>query len=421
MTYIYFLIRLWVGKYLPAEHIWVKPSQRPNEFKKLIRMYYRKWVVHPLRRHRTYSYSRDLQSQGCEIIGITGSAGKTTTKEMLAAILSRKFKTVFSVGNIDPVYNIPETVLHTPQNTEKLILEMGIEFPGELNFYTWMTQPTIGILTAVDWTHTEFFGDIHGVLKEKQKLITSLPHDGYAILNYDDPLVRSVSKKTKANVLFFGSTAKADIQFTDVILTPDFKTEFTLHWGKESIQVKLPLLGNHFASLAAASAVVGVISGMNLKEIKKGLETVKNEPHRMEAIRLKNGTILLDDTYNANPFATKGALRILKDVAGKRRKIFVFGEMKELGGYGIKGHREIGRYISDAGISELLTIGDLTRHTIKEARKSGLPKNCMHMFTDKNILLKELSKILKKGDVVLIKASRSMGFDEIVENLRNVH
>lgn len=407
-----------VGEGLPPEHIWVKSDQRPRSIFKNVRMYYRKLVVHPMRRHRTHYLTQQLQSQGCDIIGITGSAGKTTTKEMLAAILSQKFKAVWSKGNIDPVYNIPETVLHTPNDTEKLILEMGIEFPGELDFYTWLARPNIGVMTTVDWTHTEFLGDVEGVLREKQKLITSLSKDGYAILNYDDERVRSIAKKTKAKVLFFGTSSKCDVQYGDVTLTKDFNTEFTLHYKKDSVKVKLPLLGYHFASLASAAAAVGIVCEMSLSEIKNGLESMTNEPHRMQPTRLKNDVILLDDTYNANPFATKEALKILKRVANKRRKVFVLGEMKELGGYSDKGHSDIGKSAIEAGVSVLITIGELTRHTITSAVKKGLAQENTYFASDKDVLLREIKKRIKSGDVILVKGSRSMGLEEIVDELK---
>ncbi len=412
-----FFVQTWVGENLPAQHIFIQSENKPKELNKVVRLYFRKWFVHPLKRHLTHYRSAYLSKSGTTIIGITGSAGKTTTKEMLAAILSQKFKTEYSKANIDPVYNIPETVLHTPKNTEKLILEMGIEFPGELDFYTWLAKPNIGIVTAVDWTHTEFFGDVEGVLKEKQKLITSLPKSGYAILNYDDVRVRSIAKKTKANVMFFGSSPKCDVQFSNITLTKDFKTEFILHYKKESIKIKLPLLGYHFASLASASAAVGILSQMSLSEIKKGLESMQNEPHRMQPIKLKNNSILLDDTYNANPFATKGALKILNGVSGKRRKVFVFGEMKELGRYSIKGHSEIGKKLVECGVAELLTLGELTRYTIETAIKNGLSQKNTYYAFDKKDLLKEIKKRIKRGDVILIKASRSMGLEEIVDAL----
>ncbi len=412
------VIQRWIGPYLPSEHFVITPEKTPKSLYKITRLYLRTWIVHPVKRHLTHYRSPMLTRNGTRVVGITGSAGKTTVKYMIVSVLSQKFRTVFNPANIDPVYSIPSTVLKTPRDTEKIVLEMGIEFPGEMNFYLWLVKPDIGILMNVDWTHTEFFGDLDGVLKEKQKLIAALPKDGYAILNYDDEQVRSVANKTKANVLFFGSSSKSDVQFKDVRLTKDFKTEFEIHYKKDSIKVKLPLLGYHFASLASAAAVVGIVSGIKLSEIKTGLESMQNELHRMQPITLKNDVILLDDTYNANPFATKGALKILKGVAGKRRKVFVFGEMKELGVYAVKGHREVGRSAVNADASVLLTLGELTKHTIQSAIKSGLDKKNTYQAFDKGDLLRELKKRMKKGDVILVKASRSMGLEEIVNALK---
>ncbi|MCS7092274.1 MAG: UDP-N-acetylmuramoyl-tripeptide--D-alanyl-D-alanine ligase, partial [Patescibacteria group bacterium] len=386
-----------------------------------LRMYFRKWVIHPIRRKKTHLRSRLLQHKGCKIVGVAGSAGKTTTKQMLHSVLSQKFKTVSSKGNIDPVYNIPETVLHTPLDTEMLVLEMSVEFPGEMNFYNWLANPDIGVLISVDWTHTEFFGDVEGVLREEEKIATLLSENSFAVLNYDDKRVRSVASKTKAKVLFFGSCNKCDVWFSDVFITKDLKTQVTLHHKNDRVKVLVPFLGYHFASLAAAAACVGLINNMDLLDIKIGIEESRGEPHRMLPILLRDNITIIDDTYNANPLATKAALKVLKDVAGKRRKIFVFGEMKELGAHAIKGHEDVGEYVAEVGVDELITIGALTKETIKSASKNANRKmNAVNLESNQEVV-KELLKRLQPNDVVLIKGSRSMKLDEVVDTIQRFY
>lgn len=410
--------RFWVGRYLPSEHIWVDKNQRPKGFYKNLRMYFRKWIIHPMRRRQTHYYSRELQKNGCRIVGVAGSSGKTTTKQMIHAILSCKYKTICSRANIDPVYNIPETVLNAPKDTQRLVLEMSVEFPGELDFYNWLSGPDIGVLVSVDLEHTQFFGDMVGVLKEEEKIATLLSKNSFAVLNYDDEKVRSVAFRTRAKVFFFGSKEECDLSFANVRLTDDLKTEFILRYKNKETKVSLPLLGYHFASLATAAACVGIINDVSLSEIKKALESVENEPHRMCPISLKDNITIIDDTYNANPLATKAALQVLKDVAGRRRKIFVFGEMKELGDYALSGHKEIGEFVCQVGVSELITVGDLTKETIKSALKNNKRVNVVNLDNNQEVF-QEVVKKLKPNDVVLLKGSRSMKLDEVVDMLKS--
>lgn len=411
------LIQTYVGPNLPVQHIFVPSASRPKELLPCARMYYRKWLVHPFRRHATHFYSKQLSRGGCDIIGITGSAGKTTTKEMLASILSQRFKTAWSPGNIDPVYNIPTTVLGTKKDVQKLILEMGIEFPGEMDFYTWLARPRIGIVTTVYWTHTEFLGSLENVIKEKAKMIQSLPADGIAILNADDSNVRGMAKLTRARVVWYSTGKEAEVMAKNVRIAKDFKTGFTLVYKGNETRIRLPLTGEHFVSLALAASAVALESGMSLLEIKRGLEKMSNEPHRMSPIT-KKGVLIIDDTYNANPLATIEALKVLSIVGKGKRKVFALGDMKELGVYEEKGHREVGAFAAKVGVEVLLGLGGLTKNTIEEfKKKTGSEKQAVYC-EDKAMLVKNLKKLLEKGDVLLIKGSRSMGMEEVVSRLK---
>ena len=410
------ILQLYVGRHLPSQHIFVPSEERPKAPVELTRLYFRKWLVHPLKRRLSHVYSEALSLGGCEIIGVTGSAGKTTAKEMIASVLSQKFKTVKSEANIDPVYNIPTTILKSPLNTQKLVLEMGIEYPGEMDFYLWLTRPQIGVITSIYFTHTQFLESLENVIRQKGKLVESLPSRGFAILNYDDPYVRSLAGKSRAREMWYGFGKRAQVRGRQVKITEDYNTSFILDTQEGEVAVELPLLGEHFVSLALAASCVGLACGVGLGDIKKGLEAVKGLPHRMIPFKTR-GAVLIDDTFNANPLACREALNTLSKLAKGKRNIFVLGEMKELGKYEESLHREIGEYASRVGVDYIFGLGDLTRFTIEEFKKEGRRKGNTFLAEDKASLIHKLRGFINKGDAILVKGSRFMMMEEVVDSL----
>jgi UDP-N-acetylmuramoyl-tripeptide--D-alanyl-D-alanine ligase len=418
MTNINPIIQWWVTPKLPREHIFIIPEKRPKGLHGIFRVYSRKWLFHPIKRRVAKYYLLLLQRFfGLTVIGITGSAGKTSTKDMVASVLSQAGETISSYRNIDPVYNIPTTILKCRLKTRYLVLEMGIEFPGEMDFYLWLAQPSMGAMANIYWTHTEFLGSLDDVIKEKGRLTESLPRKGFAILNIDDPQVRKLKGITKAKIIWYGLNPKAQIKGRNISITKDFKTKFTLEIENEKQEVKLSLLGQHFVSLALAAASVGQINGMDIKLIKKGLEKVRPQPHRMIPLKLKDGTILIDDSYNANPIAVMEAIRLMSNIGKKRRKILILGEMKELGRYEEKGHREVGKFAVEKDINLIITLGSATRFTVDEALKRGIKKNNTFVAEDKKELLMKVKSVIKPEDIILVKGSRSLAMEEIVEEL----
>ncbi len=396
------LINLLTRSNLPSEHI-------HNDFGSLVKQ--------PIKRHLAHWYSKYLITQGCDVVGITGSAGKTTTKEMLASVLSQEFKTKWTKENIDPVYNIPNTILTTSPSTEKLILEMGIEYPGEMEFYLWLAKPNIGICTSIYWTHTQFFGDMEGVYSEKSKLISSLPKNGFAILNKDDKTVVRMANLTKAKVIWYSTKTNADLMAENIVITDELKTRFHLRIGKKFTIVELPIMGEQFASLALAAAAVGNVSGLSIEDIKVGLEKFSPPPHRMVPIILQKNILMIDDSYNANPLATKKAVKVVSNLFPKRRKIFVLAEMKELGNYEKLGHEEVGRAILSSKFDYVIGLGRALTHTLEVAKKGGmLPSHLFHA-KDQSEILTILEKLVKPNDVLLIKGSRSMKMEDLVQKI----
>lgn len=399
------IVQWWVTPKLPREHIFIPPERRPRG----------RWVIHPIKRRMAKYYLLILQKFfGLTVIGVTGSAGKTSTKEMIASVLSQKGKTVATYRSIDSVYNIPTTILKCLPWTKYLVLEMGIEFPGEMDFYLWLAKPKIGVVTNIYPTHTQFLGSVQGVAKEKLKLIKALPKTGFAVLNKEDLYLKKVTSKTKARVIWYGKGG--EVSAKDLDFTKDLNNKYTLVVGSDKISVQLPILGQQFVSNSLAAAMVGNICGVSLNLIKRGLERFKPPEHRMKPIRLKSGALILDDSYNNNPAAAEEALKTLKTVAKGKVSVVVMGDMLELGRYEKKHHQEIGKMISSFKIDHLIGVGPASKLLVKEASKE-MEKNNSHWVPSWKEAVSILQPLLKKNTVVLVKGSRSIGLERFVSRL----
>ncbi|MBI2007543.1 MAG: UDP-N-acetylmuramoyl-tripeptide--D-alanyl-D-alanine ligase [Candidatus Blackburnbacteria bacterium] len=408
------VIHWWVGSKLHPHYFIIPPERRPKGFYKLTRLYFRTWVVHPLKRRMARYYLKFLQTFfGLTVIAVTGSTGKTSTKEMIHTILAQKGESTRTAANIDPTFNIPSTILKCTPFTKYLVLEMGVEFPGEMDFYLWLAHPKVGIITNIYQTHTQFFGNLAGVAREKVKLVRVLPQNGFAVLNKENALTRKMGKAIKAKVIWFGNSAHVRAQ--KIQITKDLKTRFLLHINKESIEIELPLLGSQFVDNALAAATVGHVFGANLKEIKKGLENFETPEHRMRPIKLKNGAIILDDSYNSNPAAAKAALETLKKVAGSKKMIVVMGDMLELGKEEIERHKELGKTISEMSAVYLIAVGPLAKNIATEGKKAKMTD--VWWVGSQEEVLPVLKPILAKDSVALVKGSRSVGLDKLVDRL----
>lgn len=362
------LIQWWVTPKLPPHDVYAKHN------------IFSQWLIHPIKRRLARRRLLSLQKNTrIKVIGITGSAGKTTTKEMLAAILKLDGKTVYSIENIDPVYNIPNTVLKCGSDTKYLILEMGVEYPGEMDFYLWLAKPDIGIITNIFPTHTEFLGNIEGVFKEKSKLVLSLTDDDTAVLNEDDKKLKSLTGKISAKTIWFPSD-------TD------------------------PFVENSNAARVAAK-----VFGIKGETIEKGLVSYKKPPHRLQIIKHKSGAMIIDDSYNSNPWAAIETLEYFKKIA-KGRRVAVLGDMLELGEYDETGHRELGRKVAKSGFDTVIGVGNSSKFLIDEVRKgSGSTKT--GLFSGWKFALPAVKVLLGKDTSVLVKGSRSMNLDKLVDAL----
>ena len=335
----------------------------------------KRWIIHPIKRRIAKLYLLILRKfTEIKVIGITGSAGKTTTKEMLASILKLEDKTIYTVANIDPVYNIPTTILRCSPRTKYLILEMGVEYPGEMDFYLWLAKPDIGVITNIFPTHTEFLKDIEGVLEEKSKLVKSLSKNNFAVLNKTDSRLKSLENKIEAKIIWFN--------------------------GENS----------------NAARKVAEIFGVSSENIKKGLENYDRPKHRYEIIKHKSGAVIFDDSYNSNPEALLVTLKKFNELAGNNTKIAVLGDMLELGSLEEKEHRRVGKEIAKSNFSAVLGVGKATRFLLDEI-KEGFNNTKTYHFQKAEDVLPEINSLLTKRSYVLIKGSRSIGLDWIIDKL----
>lgn len=349
-------------------------------------------------------------------IGITGSVGKTTTKELCFSVLSQKFKTLASKENIDPIFNIPATLLRLKPNVKKVILEMGIEYPGEMEFYLSLVQPATAIITRISFAHSQFLGDINKISQEKGLLVRQLPPDGFAILNWDDIYTRRLAKETKAQVIFYGTEGKNCDVWASNSKVEERGTHFELNYGVERVEVFLKLLGRHFVYPALAAASLGISCNISLINIKKGLEKVEPVKHRLQLLEGLGGWQVLDDTYNSSPAALEEALNVLNELPARRR-IVVLGEMKELGIFSEELHRQIAQKIYKDKVDLVLLGGGDARFLADELIKLGFMPERLEINLSNSQIVSKILKITASGDLILVKGSRAVKLDEVAQRI----
>jgi UDP-N-acetylmuramoyl-tripeptide--D-alanyl-D-alanine ligase len=349
------------------------------------------------------------------VVGITGSVGKSTTKEMVAEVLSTKYRTLKSPGNLNNEIGLPLTILRLSTGHERAVLEMGFYVPGEIAFLCDIALPQIGVVTNIGTVHAERAGSQEAIARGKSELVQALPPapDGVAILNFDDPWVRQMEEKTKARVFFYGLSREANLWADNVVGLGLEGIRFRLHYQGETLHVRIPLIGRHSVHTALRAAAVGLAEGMNWQEILEGL----NQGHtqlRLAAVRSQTGALLLDDTYNASPESMLAALNLLDELEG--RKVAVLGDMLELGPYERGGHEMVGlRAAQVANI--LLTLGERAHQIADAARRAGMKKAAVLEFNEFEPLMEWLKTNLTKEDAVLIKGSHGLRMDRIASML----
>jgi len=355
------------------------------------------------------------QKLDVKVIGITGSVGKSTTKELVSEVLEQRYRTLRNPGNLNNEIGLPLSILQLTPDHERAVLEMGFYVPGEIALLCEIARPEIGIVTNIGTVHAERAGSQEIIARGKAELIQALPSspDGVAILNYDDPLVREMANNTNARVFFYGLDPHADLWADGVEGLGLEGIRFQLHFRNETIHLRVPLIGRHSVHTALRAAAAGLVEGLTWQEIYNGLRSSHTQL-RMMAVRVKSGALILDDTYNASPESTLAALNLLDDLTG--RKIAVLGDMLELGQYEHIGHEMVGVRAAEV-VDELITVGTRGQLIAQAALEAGLESSAITSVEDCQQALQVLENRLDSQAVVLVKGSRGMQMDRIVSAL----
>jgi UDP-N-acetylmuramoyl-tripeptide--D-alanyl-D-alanine ligase len=349
-------------------------------------------------------------------IGITGSVGKTSTKELIAALLSQQYKVLKNPGNRNNEIGLPLTLLELDEVHEIAVLEMGFYVPGEIRTLCEIAQPQVGVVTNIGTVHAERAGSQEIIARGKTELVESLPPapDGVAILNMDDPWVRAMAEKTRARVLSYGVTEKADLTAVDIETHALSGVSCTLNYQDKPHQVHSPLLGEFSIYTILRGAAAALVEGLDWDAISAGLSTTKIDL-RMRQLTLPNGAVILDDTYNASPASTTAALQLLAGLSGRR--IAILGDMLELGIYEEAGHQSVGRTAANAA-DLLILVGERSKITAQAAIENGFPENHLQWYPDSQQAAAPAAGLIQKGDIALIKGSNSMRMDRILTALK---
>jgi UDP-N-acetylmuramoyl-tripeptide--D-alanyl-D-alanine ligase len=349
------------------------------------------------------------------VIGITGSVGKSTTKEMVAEVLSTRYRVLKSPGNLNNEIGLPLAMTRLSSGHQHAVMEMGFYVPGEIAFLCDIAQPQVGVVTNIGTVHAERAGSQDAIARGKAELVQALPQapEGVAILNFDDPWVRKMEERTKARVFFYGLSSEAHLWADRVEGLGLDGIRFRMHYQGEALHVKIPLIGRHSVHTALRAAAVGLVEGMNWQEILEGLSQGHMQL-RLAVVRSENGALLLDDTYNASPESMLAALNLLDELDG--RKVAVLGDMLELGRYERGGHEMVG--LRAAQVADvLLTLGERAKYIAEVARRTTGKKKLIKEFDEVDQLVEWLADNLTKEDVVLIKGSHGLRMDRIISSL----
>jgi len=341
------------------------------------------------------------------IIGITGSVGKTTAKELTATVLSAKLNVLKTEKNLNNELGVPLTLMSLNENHEAAVIEMGISDFGEMSRLAKMVRPDIFIMTKIGYSHIKELGDLQGVLRAKTEAFAHMKPEGFAIMNGDDDLLKSYN--TKTNKITFGLNTDNDFYAENIVANSTESISFDIISSTGKFSVEIPAYGSHIPSLAPAAAAVGKLLGLTDKEIEQGFMSYTPVEGRSN-VSLVNGITLIDDCYNANPNSVKAALTSLSQLAG--RKVAILGDMLDLGKQSDSLHYEAGKEAALCGVELLLCHGEMSRF-ISDGFKSAEGKDVL-FYENIEDLTQDIPKTIKKGDAVLVKASHGMHFERLL-------
>lgn len=350
------------------------------------------------------------------IVGITGSVGKTSTKEYVSSVLSQRYNVHKTIGNYNNEIGLPLTILQIRNEHEIAVLEMGISDFGEMHRLSRIAKPDYCILTNIGQSHLEQLGSRHGILKAKSEIFDFMSKDGKVILNGDDDMLASIHSVKGITPIRYGLNTDNDIYADNITTKGLWGSSYEIHILHKSLTINTSIPGNHMILNALAAASIGWILGLTDKEIKNGIEQLQPVSGRNHVIKHDKWTII-DDCYNANPISMKAAIDLL--AMADTRKVAILGDMGELGNNENELHREVGEYIASKEVNIIICVGMLSLYMYNGAiEKSTEASTTIFHFDNQDELIKHLPNLLREGDTILIKASHFMGFDSVVNIIR---
>lgn len=366
--------------------------------------------------HKLATNHRRLKLPATRLIAVSGACGKTSTKEMIAAVLAQRFNVHKTPANHNNHIGVPHTLLDITPQHDYGVIELGSNHPGEMRVLADMVRPDIVVVTNIGLAHAEFMGDEAGVAREEGVPLEYLPRDGqsFAVLNADDRWCGELRARTRANIVTIGIENYADLRASEIRIRGDIKFRLNVAKKRDDVQIRLRTLGRHQIYNALQAAAVGYMEGMDLDEIREGLETMEYPAMRMQSVR-RAGICFVNDCYNANLPSMKAALQMIHETPATGRKIAVLGDMLELGDHAPAAHRQIGALAAQAGLALLVTVGAHARGIADSAVQRGMEPHRVLPVGDARQAADLLRWLLRDGDFVLLKGSRGMKLEQILE------
>jgi UDP-N-acetylmuramoyl-tripeptide--D-alanyl-D-alanine ligase len=346
------------------------------------------------------------------VVAVTGSAGKTTTKDVIAQLVAVEVAAGKTIGNLNNHVGLPLSILRLPDESRVAVLEMGMNHAGEIRALARIARPDVGVVTNVGYAHVEAFGSVEAVARAKRELIEELPADGVAVLNADDLLVSAFREVHRGRVVTFGLSENADVRAEDVELGVE-----TVRFRCGGVRFESPLVGRHGVSNVLAGLAVAQVFEIPPERLRDAVRSLS--PGKMRGERLEhNGVVIWNDSYNSNPEAARAMIDVLRSTPARRR-VAALGEMLELGPSTEPLHRDIGRYVAAQGIDVLVGIRGAARFMVEEAVRAGLSEGAAYFFEDPGQAGDFLSGMLREGDAVLFKGSRGVKVERALERVLN--
>lgn len=353
----------------------------------------------------------------CPVIGITGSTGKTTTKDFLRSVLATRMRVVATSGNRNNELGVPLTLMEAGADTDALVVEMAMRGIGQIERLCHIARPSVGLVTNVGVSHVEVLGSEEAIASAKGELVRAIPEQGRVFLNGDDGWSGVLAAGSAAAVTRYGLGPTADVIATDVEVGADGRPRFVLHCEEGVSEVCLPTPGRHNVYNALAAAAVGFYLELSLEDVVAGLEGAALSKWRMETFEAASGVVVINDAYNANPTSMHAALVALGDVPTAGRRIAVLGDMAELGTLAELAHFELGSLVASSAVDVLIAVGERARHIADGARAAGYPVDAIRPCATAEEASEVLDDVLEPGDTVLVKGSRVMGLETVVEGI----